>query len=93
LALYRTLQEALTNVRKHARASRADVLLEYREKCVRLEVRDNGVGFSKPEDDEEKFGLRGIRERVELLQGKMEIGTDPGGGVRMMVELPLEKVS
>lgn len=91
LALYRTLQEALTNVRKHARASRADVLLEYREKYVRLGVRDNGVGFSKPEDDEEKFGLRGIRERVELLQGRMEIGADPGGGVRMMVELPLEK--
>jgi signal transduction histidine kinase len=88
LALYRTLQEALTNVRKHARASRADVVLEYGGQTVRLEVRDNGVGFSDAEEGEEKFGLRGIRERVELLQGKMEIGANPGGGVRLMVELP-----
>jgi signal transduction histidine kinase len=88
LALYRILQEALTNVRKHARASRADVVLEYGGQTVRLEVRDNGVGFSDAEEGEEKFGLRGIRERAELLQGRMEIGTNPGGGVRLMVELP-----
>jgi len=91
LALYRTLQEALTNVRKHARASRADVILEYRKENVRLEVSDNGVGISDAENDEEKFGLRGIRERVELLQGRMEISASPGGGVRLMVELPLKK--
>jgi signal transduction histidine kinase len=90
LALYRTLQEALTNVRKHARASRADVAVDYREKAVRLEVQDNGVGFTSAKDDEEKFGLRGIRERVELLQGRMEIGASPGGGVRLMVELPFK---
>ncbi len=89
LALYRILQEALTNVRKHARASRADVILEFREKTIRLEVSDNGVGFSSAENDEEKFGLRGIRERVELLKGRMEIGASPGGGVRVMVELPI----
>jgi len=91
LALYRTLQEALTNVRKHARASRADVILEYRKENVRLSVSDNGIGISDAENDEEKFGLRGIRERVELLQGRMEISASPGGGVRLMVELPLEK--
>jgi signal transduction histidine kinase len=90
LALFRILQEALTNVRKHARASRADVFLEYREETIRLEVRDNGVGFSDADDNEEKFGLRGIRERVEILQGKMEIAADPGGGVRLTVELPME---
>jgi signal transduction histidine kinase len=89
LALYRILQEALTNVRKHARASRVEVLLVFQEKTVHLEVQDNGVGFSKVEDDEEKFGLRGIRERVELLKGRMEIGAAPGGGLRLMVELPI----
>jgi len=91
LTLYRTLQEALTNVRKHARASRADVVLEFGETTARLEVHDNGIGLSTPEDDEEKFGLRGIRERVELLQGRLEIGPGPGGGVTLAVELPLEK--
>jgi signal transduction histidine kinase len=89
LALYRTLQEALTNVRKHARASRVDVVLEYQENAVRMEVNDNGVGFSAAEDEDEKFGLRGIRERVELLRGRMEIGAGSSGGVRLMVELPI----
>jgi signal transduction histidine kinase len=91
LALYRTLQEALTNVRKHARASRVDVRLDFRESSIRLEVADNGVGLSTPEGEEEKFGLRGIRERVELLQGRMDIADNPGGGVKIAVELPLEK--
>jgi signal transduction histidine kinase len=90
LALYRILQEALTNVRKHARASRAEVILVFKEKSVRLEIQDNGVGFSNAENDEEKFGLRGIRERIELLRGRIEIGASPGGGVRLMVELPME---
>jgi signal transduction histidine kinase len=89
LALYRILQEALTNIRKHARASRADVILEFREKTIRLEVSDNGIGFSAAENDEEKFGLRGIRERVELLKGRLEIGAGPSGGWRLMVELPI----
>ncbi|MBN1438968.1 MAG: sensor histidine kinase [Anaerolineales bacterium] len=91
LALYRTLQEALTNVRKHARASKADVTVEYLQNSVRLEVADNGVGFSSAEDGEEKFGLRGIRERAEILHGTMEIGINPGGGVRLAVELPVGK--
>jgi signal transduction histidine kinase len=91
LALYRTLQEALTNVRKPARAARADVCLAYREHTICLEIVDNGVGPTEPEDGGEKFGLRGIRERAEILQGKMETGPRPGGGMRLMVELPLEK--
>jgi signal transduction histidine kinase len=91
LALFRILQEALTNVRKHARASRADVRMAYREGAVELEVADNGVGQGREEDGEEKFGLRGIRERVEILKGKMETGTSEEGGMRILVEFPLEK--
>ena len=91
LALYRILQEALTNVRKHARASRVDVALDFGEAMARLEVVDNGVGLSQPEDGDEKFGLRGIRERVEILRGTMAIADNPGGGVRLTVELPVEK--
>ena len=88
LALFRTLQEGLTNVRKHARASRADALLDYRSDSIRLEIRDNGVGLAPAGEGGEKFGLRGIRERVELLRGRMEIGPGPDGGVRLAVELP-----
>ena len=67
LALYRAAQEGLTNVRKHARASRVDVLLDYQPDQVRLEVRDNGVGAAETAGG---FGLLGIRERMQLLGGR-----------------------
>jgi signal transduction histidine kinase len=89
LALYRALQEALTNVRKHARASRVDVLLRFEGPTVRLEVADNGVGFAPSADGGQAFGLRGMRERAELLQGRMDIGPAEGGGTRLSVELPI----
>jgi signal transduction histidine kinase len=86
LALYRTAQEGLTNVRKHARASRVDVLLNYLPNEVRLEVRDNGVGA---EETTGGFGLLGIRERMHLLGGSVEISTGPGSGFRLTATLPL----
>jgi len=67
------------------------VALDFRGAMARLEVVDNGVGLSQPEDGDEKFGLRGIRERVEILRGTMAIADNPGGGVRLTVELPVEK--
>jgi signal transduction histidine kinase len=54
-------------------------------------VVDNGVGPTPSGDGEEKFGLRGIRERVEILGGKLDLGPDAGGGMRIAVELPLKK--
>jgi signal transduction histidine kinase len=89
MALYRALQEALTNVRKHARASRVDVLLRFEGPTVRLEVADNGVGFAPPADGGQTFGLRGMRERADLLGGRMGIGPAADGGTLLTVELPL----
>jgi signal transduction histidine kinase len=86
LALYRAAQEALTNVRKHARASRVDVLLDFQPAEVRLEVRDNGVGAAKPAGG---FGLLGIRERMHLLGGSLEIHTGPGKGFCLMASVPM----
>jgi signal transduction histidine kinase len=88
LALYRAVQEALTNVHKHARASRVDIRIGYEEHSIRLEVADNGVGLSADQEVGEKFGLRGIRERVELLKGTFSVGAWAEGGVRLRVELP-----
>jgi signal transduction histidine kinase len=86
LALYRAAQEGLTNVRRHARASRVDVLLDFRPAEVRLEVRDNGVGAAKPSGG---FGLLGIRERMQLLGGGLEINTGVGKGFCLTASVPM----
>jgi signal transduction histidine kinase len=86
LALYRAAQEGLTNVCRHARASRVDVLLAYQPDTVRLEVRDNGVGAAQTTGG---FGLLGIRERMQLLGGKLEINTGVGKGFCLTASVPL----
>jgi signal transduction histidine kinase len=86
LALYRVAQEGLTNVRRHARASRVDVLLDFRPGEVRLAIRDNGVGAAETTGG---FGLLGIRERMQLLGGRLEIDTGVGQGFRLTASVPL----
>lgn len=86
LALFRIAQEALTNVRRHARATAATILLDYLDEgTVRLAVRDNGIGASRAD---EGFGLVGIRERAELLGGTCTVQTAAGHGFAVEVELP-----
>jgi signal transduction histidine kinase len=88
-ALYRAAQEALTNVRKHARASRVDLRLDYTAPAgVRLTVQDNGVGAPSGAEREGRFGLVGMRERVHLLGGEVRIQTGPGQGFRLEVDVP-----
>ena len=86
LAVYRAAQEALTNVRKHAQASRADLTLDYRnDGWVQLTVRDNGLGATHPGDG---FGLLGLSERVQLLGGRVATQTAAGQGFTLEVEVP-----
>ncbi len=88
ITLYRAAQEALTNIRKHALASRADVTLAYLPDCVRLNVADNGVGAHGEPDSETGFGLVGLRERVALLGGKVNVITAPKQGFILEVDIP-----
>jgi len=85
LTLYRAAQEALTNVGKHAHASRVDLTLEYRDEFVRLRVEDDGVGSDNAEGG---FGLLGVRERVQLLSGVVRIRSEATNGFALEVELP-----
>jgi signal transduction histidine kinase len=85
-ALYRAAQEALTNVRKHARARRVEVRLAYGGE-VMLEIADDGEG-TQPEGDRTGFGLLGLRERVALVGGTVSVESRPGRGFRLAVELP-----
>ena len=92
--LFRVAQEALTNVRKHARASRAQVALERLGGTVRLLVQDEGRGF-RPEEASngggpgERVGLSSMRERVSLLGGRFEIHSEPGTGTLVLAEVQL----
>ena len=86
LALYRIVQEGLTNVRKHANASRVDVELDFSQTDkIRLMLRDDGVGAANTDGG---FGLIGIRERVQLLDGEFKVQTRPDQGFLIDVTLP-----
>jgi signal transduction histidine kinase len=84
-ALFRAAQEGLTNVRKHAQASQAEVTLDYGNEVVCLTVQDNGIGAVEAGSG---FGLLGVRERVQLLGGRAEVHSAPGEGFRLQVEVP-----
>jgi signal transduction histidine kinase len=92
ISLYRVAQEALTNVRKHAGPARVRVRLVHRDGCVRLEVRDWGRGFdasaARPSAEGEHVGLTSMRERMELLGGKLEIRSTAGRGTTVRAILP-----
>jgi signal transduction histidine kinase len=87
--LYRIVQEALTNVVKHADASHVSILLVRRDSTVAAVIEDDGRGFDTGAIHEENLGLDGMRERVELLDGRMTVETSEGTGTTLRVEVPL----
>lgn len=87
-ALYRTAQEGLTNVRKHAEATHAWLVLDYRDAAtVTLEVNDDGSGAA-PDANALGFGLLGLRERAARLGGRLTVDAATGGGLTLRVEVP-----
>jgi signal transduction histidine kinase len=84
--LYRAAQEGLTNVRKHACATRADLVLEYADAAVRVEVRDDGRGTA--DGGAPGFGLLGLRERAAHLGGRLHVESAPGQGCTLSMEVP-----
>ena len=92
--LFRVAQEALTNVRKHARAAAVHVVLDRSGKAVRLMVRDKGRGFRPDETTRingrgERVGLSGMRERLSLLGGRFELQSEPGSSTTVTAEVNL----
>jgi PAS domain S-box-containing protein len=85
--IYRIVQESLTNACRYSQSETVRVNLVQREKRLRIEIRDWGVGFDVNEARENHFGLEGIRQRVRLLGGKCGIRSAPGKGTRILVEL------
>jgi signal transduction histidine kinase len=86
-ALYRVGQEGLTNVRRHARATTAELRLEYGVDAVRLAVRDDGTGAA-PGDPPSGVGVLGLRERAAELGGRLALESVPGQGTTLRLEVP-----
>jgi signal transduction histidine kinase len=92
LSAYRIVQEALTNVVKHAGPAHAEVTIGYRDQEVTVEVTDDGRGAVPPASDGRVgtgHGLIGMRERVAAFSGDLQVGPRPGGGFRVAARLPL----
>lgn len=90
LVAYRTAQEALTNVSKHAQATRVDIELSLDSGVLTLEIRDDGRGIA-PGDlaKERSFGIRGLHERAATVGGWVDLSASPGGGTSLILTVPL----
>jgi len=88
-ALYRIIQEALTNVARHAGAKNVSALVERRAREVVAVVEDDGLGFDSAHLNGSRLGVAGMRERAELLGGKLTIESAPGAGTSLFVQIPL----
>jgi signal transduction histidine kinase len=92
LSAYRIVQEALTNVVKHAGPAHAQVTIRYRDQDVTVEILDDGRGAVTSASDGRVgtgHGLIGMRERIQAFGGELEVGPRPGGGFRVAARLPL----
>lgn len=92
IALFRLVQEAITNVRKHAGVRRAMVKIEDTGTCLTIVIKDEGCGFDLDaiRSDKERYGIIGMKERVGLFGGELDIISSPGSGTQVIVKVPLE---
>lgn len=94
VAVFRIVQELVSNVHKHARAKNAVVKIELLRKKINVHVKDDGIGFDldkvMSDKDREGYGLISMRERVQLLGGDIHINTAPGEGASINLSIPLE---
>ena len=91
--VFRIVQEALANVRRHAQVKQAFLRITESAEKLKVIVRDQGVGFAFDDVADDRFGLEGIRERAELYDGHAKIRSRPGRGTLLIVELPLNRTT
>jgi len=95
-ALFRIIQEAATNIVRHAGADSASMALEFKEDSVAIRIKDNGKGFDldqimRSKDKGLGLGLLSMKERVEFLGGKLSIQSRPGFGTQIAAEIPIDR--
>lgn len=94
VAIYRLVQESINNISKHAKAKHVMVHLEFKPLKILIKIADDGIGFAEAElKKDSRFGLMGMRERVKLLDGEIQIISAPNQGTKILIEIPfpLEK--
>lgn len=89
VAMFRLIQESVTNALKHAKASEIVVRLEMTGKAINALIRDNGVGFDVGKECPKSFGIMGMRERVDLLDGRILIDSKIGAGTSVFINVPI----
>lgn len=92
VALFRLIQEAVQNACKHAQANEVQVKIEFREQEVTLLVKDDGKGFELGKKRENAFGLIGMNERVDMLEGKLAIHSFPNHGTKILIRIPVREM-
>lgn len=93
VAVFRLVQEALQNAINHAEAQLIKVLIEVRSQYLTVIIKDDGVGFDTSVKKENSFGLIGMRERIEILDGELNITSKPGFGTTVRMKIPLQEAS
>ena len=88
-AIFRIVQEALTNIRRHSEATQAEIRFTEKDGYLQIKVSDNGVGFERSKVSDDRFGVRGIVERSRLFGGTAWIKSSPGQGTKIYVALPM----
>ncbi|NEO74289.1 sensor histidine kinase [Moorena sp. SIO3H5] len=91
IAVYRIVQEGLTNIFKYANPTEVDIQIQTAATALQLIIKDNGIGFSLNQNTT-GFGLQGMRERTQALGGTFKIETAPGAGCQIIAHFPLPKV-
>jgi signal transduction histidine kinase len=94
-ALFRVAQEAMSNIARHAQAENVSLTLEFQDEFVAIDIEDDGQGFNVEAtfargQDGAPFGLMGMRERVDLLNGTLIVESRPGEGTSVRVRVPLQ---
>jgi signal transduction histidine kinase len=97
IPVFRVIQEAVTNIVRHARATEAWIRLRVTDSTLLVQIEDNGIGFDPTEADQVRpsgqgLGLRGMEERVNLLGGTLRIDSQPGQGTRITAQIPLSNL-
>ena len=92
IAIFRLIQEAVQNASDHAKANEVQVKIEINDGKVIIVIKDDGIGFDPLVKKDDSFGLIGMKERVNMLKGKLTIRSTEGAGTVIIIELPLHEM-